>query len=424
MVHPGAARVREAATGAAVARVLFRRNFLPYFVGNLVSNSGTWFQSIAQVLLVYRLTGSPFWVGVVNFSQFAAVIFLAPAAGTAADRFDRKRLVVAMQASAALLAGFLALVTAADRATTPIVIGVALALGVTTAMTTPALQAIVPALVTRSELRAAVALNAVTFNLSRALGPIAGVFVIARYGVPTAFTVNALSYLALVGGILLVDSLGERAPTSDRPRLRDSLRMVRAEPSLLAPVLIVGVVSLTADPVNTLTPVFATEVFGRPDTFTGYLVGAFGLGAVVAAFAVTGRRAPPYRLMVATLALMSLGMTAFALSANEAIALGGLFVGGFGYLSSVTAATSLLHLEVEDSHRGRVMALWSLSFHGSRPIGSLVDGAIASLAGLRVAGLVMVLPALSGCLGLALLLARSASRDEREPLRRSRAGGS
>lgn len=392
--------------GASVARVLLRRNFWPYFAGNLLSNSGTWFQTMAQVLLVYRLTGSPFLVGVVNFAQFAAVIALAPVAGSAADRFDRRRLVVASQLTAAALAAALAFVTAAGAATPTLVITVALALGVTTAIATPALQAIVPSLVTRAELPAAVALNAVTFNLSRALGPIAAVFVIAQYDIPTAFAVNSASYLALVVGMYLVSARVARDAPSEHPRLRDSFRMVRTDRALLVPLVVVGLVSLTADPVNTLTPAFATQLFGQPDTFTGFLVGAFGAGAVVAAFAVTGRHAPSYRLMVVTLALLAGGIATFVIARNEPVALMGLFVGGFGYLASVTAATSLLHLAVEESHRGRVMALWSLSFHGSRPVGSLVDGAVASLAGVRIAGAVMVLPALSGCLGLAVLVVR------------------
>lgn len=392
-----------AGSSPGVGRVLIDRNFWPYFLGNLLSNSGTWFQNIAQVLLVYRLTGSPFLVGVVNFSQFAAVIFLAPVAGNAADRCDRRRLVIGNQICAAALAGLLALLTAIGEPSPAVVIGVALALGVTMALSTPALQAIVPSLVTRDQLPAAVALNAITFNLSRALGPIAGVFVIARWDIPTAFAINSLSYLALVVALIFVSPAPRQIQINGHFRLRDSVRTVRADRMLLAPLIVVGLVSLTADPVNTLSPAFATEVFGRPDTFTGFLVGAFGAGAVVAALLVTGRWRPSYRLIAVTLGLLSLGMGTFAVSSTEVVGLAGLFVGGFGYLSSVTAATSLLQLEVSDHQRGRVMALWSLSFHGSRPVGSLVDGAVASLSSIRLAGMAMVLPALAGCLGLSAL---------------------
>lgn len=393
----------ESPTRPGVGRVLANRNFWPYFLGNLASNSGTWFQNIAQVLLVYRLTGSPFLVGVVNFSQFAAVLFLAPFAGIAADRFDRRRLVIVMQILAAGLAALLAVMVAIGQPSPFAVIGVALALGVTTAFSTPALQAIVPSLVSRAELPAAIALNAVTFNLSRALGPIAGVFVIARWDIPTALAINALSYVALIVALVAVTPLTAQVTPSERPRLRDSARIVRAKSELWIPLAVVGLVSLTADPVNTLTPSFATDVFSRPDTFTGYLVGAFGAGAVLAAVLVTGRWHPSQRLMVVTLGLMALGIGTFALSTTELVGLVGLFVGGFGYLSSVSAATSLLQLDLADEHRGRTMGLWSISFHGTRPIASLIDGTIAATIGIRAAGLIMAVPALVGCLGLAVL---------------------
>lgn len=396
-----------------VGRVLARRNFWPYLAGNLLSSSGTWFQNIAQVLLVYRLTGSSFLVGVVNFSQFAAIIFLAPIAGNAADRFDRRRLVVATQISASVLAASLAVITAAGAATPAIVIGIALALGVTLALSTPALQAIVPSLVPRAEMPAAVALTAVSFNLSRALGPVTAVLVIARFDIAMAFALNSLSYLALVAAMFAIRDRGIREPVSSRPRLRDSLTMVRSSPALFAPLLVVGLVSLSADPVNTLTPAFSTEVYGRPDTFTGWLVGAFGAGAVVAALTVSGKWTPSYRLIVVTLAMLGGGIATFALSSNEAVGVVALFVAGVGFLSSVTASTSLLHLEIGESHRGRVMALWSLSFHGSRPIGSLVDGALASLATIHVAGLVMAGPAFVGSLGLLLRLVKRKVRTER-----------
>jgi MFS family permease len=384
-----------------IGRVLVLRNFWPYFTGNLLSNAGTWFQNIAAVLLVYRLTRSPFLVGVVNFSQFAAVLFLAPIAGPAADRFDRRRLIVITQLAAVLLALLLALLTATEAATPAIVIAMTLALGVTTALATPALSALVPSLVSRAELPSAVALVSVTFNLARALGPIAAVFVIANFGIAAAFAVNALSFLALVAGLALVQPRGLGPPSGVRPRLRESVALVGSRRALLAPLLVVAAVSLTSDPVNTLTPSFSTDIYGAADTFTGYLVGAFGAGAVTAAFTLIPRSTPSYRLIVLTLALQAVGMVVFALSTTEVVGLISLFIAGFGFLGSITTSTSLLHLALEDAHRGRVMALWSVAFQGSRPVGSLVDGALASLAGIRIAGMVMAVPALAASLGLA-----------------------
>ena len=396
---------------ALPSRVMVSRGYGPFFVGNLLSNSGTWFQNIAQVLLIYRLTESTFLVGVVNFAQFAAILFLAPIAGSAADRFDRKRLLIATQSGAFILSAGLAIVTRADLASAPVVVAFALGIGVTTAFSTPAMQALVPALVTRDELPAAVALTAVTFNLSRAIGPVVGVLVVSNWGIAAAFALNSLSYVVLIVALLILRPRPFERQKGARPKLFESFRMVRRDVALSALVVTVGIASLTADPVNTLTPAFSTEFFDRPDTFTGFLVGAFGAGAVLAAFVVS-RWTPSFKVLAVTLGFMFVGMTGFAFSSTAAVGLATLFVTGFGYLGSVTVSTSILQLSLDDAHRGRVMALWSLSFHGVRPVGSLADGFVASTVGLRAAAMMMAIPAFLGALRVGLLSRRGVVAPE------------
>ncbi len=195
---------------ASGLRVLRDANFWPYFAGNLFSNCGTWFQNLAQALLIYRLTGSTLLVGVVNFAQFVGTFALAPWAGAAADRFDRRRLMIVTQLLAVVVTGVLALFAAAGAATTPVVISLALVLGITTAFSVPAMQALVPLLVPTHELAGAVALNSVTFNLARAVGPVLGAIVVERFGIPAAFALNALSYLALVVALLVIEPRSSR----------------------------------------------------------------------------------------------------------------------------------------------------------------------------------------------------------------------
>jgi MFS family permease len=373
--------------------VLRDRNFWPYFAGNLMSNCGTWFQNLAQALLIYRLTGSTLLVGVVNFSQFVGTFALAPWAGSAADRYDRRRLMLATQMVAVVVTAGLAAVAAADAATAPVVIGLALVLGVTTAFSVPAMQALVPLLVGAEGLAGAVALNSVTFNLARAVGPVMGAVVIARFGIPTAFAINALSYLALVAALLVIHPRPQAPPDRRRPRIRDSLTLVARDRRLGFLLLAVVALSLTSDPVNTLTPGFATELFHRSDTVAGVLVGAFGAGAVVAAFSAGRHRRHLDRWIATTLAVLAGGMAAFAVAPDIGLALPALAVGGFGYLAANTAATTAIQLGTEDALRGRVMALWSVAFLGVRPFGSLADGAVASTAGLRAAALTMAVPA-------------------------------
>jgi MFS family permease len=327
------------------------------------------------------------------------MLLLAPWTGSVADRFDRRRLLLVTQPVSALLAGLLALVTALDLATPPLVICLVLAVGVVSAFSTPAQLALIASLVPPRELPSAVALNSMTFNLARAAGPALAALTIATLGLAEAFAVNAATYLIFVGALLFLHPRPQERAARGESRLRDSLALVRREPKLLAYLLIVAAVGFASDPVNTLAPAFAEE-FEYADTVSGLIIGVFGAGAVTAAFIVAGRTAGSRRRIMATLLLMGLGMTAFALSPWLELGFVFLFLAGLGYLSSNTAATSRLQLEVAETQRGRIMALWSVAFLGLRPIASLVDGAIASAAGVRVAGVVLALPVFACAAGL------------------------
>lgn len=392
----------DGARRGSALRVLGRRNFLPFFVGNLLSNCGTWFQNIAQSLLIYRLTGSAFMVGVVNFAQFAGVVLLAPWTGAAADRYDRKRLIIVTQVGSMLVTGALAVLAARGEGTVPVVLALALLLGLIMAFAPPALQAILPSLVSREDMGAAIAMNSVTFNLSRAVGPVAGALIVARFGIAWAFALNALSYAALIAGVLLVHPHAQPPRPARRPRLSESLRLVRDDRELALLLAAVAAVSITMDPVNTLGPIFATQLFGRPDTVAGVLIGAFGAGAVLASFFPAARSDTPLPRVGVLIGVMALGMAGFAVAPGFGVSLAVLAVAGFGYLSGQTRATTLLQFRVADEQRGRIMALWSVAFLGSRPIASLLDGALASAAGPRVATLAMTLPAIAVAAALVL----------------------
>jgi MFS family permease len=197
----------------------------------------------------------------------------------------------------------------------------------------------------------------------------------------------------LVVGVLLVQPAARVLATRSEARLRESLKLVRDNPRLLAFLLIVTVVGFASDPINTEAPAFA-HAFGRPDTDAGYLIGAFGAGAVIAAFLLAGRVAGSRRRMLTTLALLGAGVIGFSVAPTLPVGYGFLAVAGFGYLASNTSATSRLQLDVAAHQRGRIMALWSVAFLGLRPIASLSDGAIAGAFGVRSAGVVLALPAL------------------------------
>jgi MFS family permease len=374
----------------AAFQVATQRQFGPYFLGNALSASGTWFQNLAASLLVYRLTHSPFLLGVLTFAQFLPILVLAPWAGAAADRFDRRRILLVSQSAAVVLSATLGVLAFADVVNEWFVIGFGLLLGLVSGISSPAQLALVSSLVQPRDLGAAIALNSMTFNLARAIGPALAAAVIAAFGIPVAFLVNAGSYLVFVCALLLVHPRAQQRAAS--APLRESLALLRSNPRLLWLLFVVMAVGFASDPVNTEAPAFA-QAFGYSDTVAGLIIGVFGAGAVSAALFFAGREGSP-RLTVATLTILAAGIVAFSLSPSLWVGFLFLFVAGFGYLAANARATTQLQLEVDERQRGRIMALWGIAFLGLRPFASLVDGAVADLAGVRVAGVLLALPAL------------------------------
>ncbi len=376
--------------------LILDRNFGPYFVGNLASNIGTWFQQITAAVVMFEITGSALMVGMVGVSQFLPSLVLAPWTGAAADRFDRRRLLMSVQTVAAVTAALLALLTAVVGlevfpAAWPL-LAASLVIGLVNAMSVPAQQALVPALVPSRDLDGAVALNSVTYNLARAIGPAVGAAVLVTWGAAAAFGVNALSFLVLVTALLVVRS--RPLPPPRRSSVWVGFQHVRTDPTLA--VLLVGLTALGfgIDPVLTLTPAlaqqYANTTFTDPEALVGLLISAFGAGAMVATLAIGWARARWDHIPMATtgLVLLCLGTASLGLAPTAWIALGGLVVAGAGYLVGVTSLTSAMHLRTPEHLRGRIMALWGVAFLGSRPVAALLDGAIADLTSPQTATLV------------------------------------
>jgi MFS family permease len=392
----------SSAVGPAAAFALIRdRTFGPYFFGNALSASGTWFQNLAAALLIYRQTHSSLLLGVLNFSQFIPILVLAPWTGGVADRWNRRALLLVSQNAAVVLSGGLGLLAYWGLAPPAVVIADAVALGVVSAFSAPAQQALMASLVDDRDVPTAVALNSITFNLARAVGPATAALAVEYLGIPAAFGLNAASYLVFVGALLLVGPQAQQLADRSVGSIRASVELLRRRPQLVVFLVIVAAVGFASDPVNTLAPAWA-HAFGRKDTVAGYIIGAFGAGAVTAGFVVAGRVGGSRRRMFLTLLLLGGGITGFALTPWLPLALPVLFVAGVGYLASNTHATSRLQLGVEPWERGRIMALWSVAFLGLRPFASIVDGAIAGALGVRAAGVLLALPALACAVWMAV----------------------
>jgi MFS family permease len=375
-------------------QVLVSRDFGVFFVGSSLSNIGTWFQNIAAGLLVYELTRSTLLVGAVNFAQFIGAFLLAPVAGAAADRFDRRRLLMVSQLGAAVVGGGLAVLTALGLVNTPVVVLAASLLGLALAFMVPALLSLVPLLVPRADLDAAVSLNSVTFNLARAVGPVLGALVVERAGYALAFGLNAASFVAFVLALLLVRPRHQERATGPRPKLLETVRLIRSRPVWLALLVSVMAVSTSTDPVNTLTPELAKDVFDGRDLHVGLLVGSFGGGATVTAIALIGWVRRRRHALVGAMVVQGLGLASVAVAPSLPWAMAGFAVSGGGFLAAITRGTVRLQAEVPDDQLGRVMALWSLAFVGTRPLAALVDGVAAELMGARGALVVLAIPVL------------------------------
>jgi len=372
-------------------RALRVRNYRLFFVGNLSSNLGTFCQSIAQSLLVFRLTDSTALVGVVNFAQYAAVPVLAPMAGSIADRYDRRRVLIGVQLSAMAVSAVLTVLAATGRATAWTVIALAALLGVTGAFQFPISRALAPLLISERNLGRAINLDSVSVNLARALGPVAGALIVARFGVSWAFGINAASFGVLAFALMLVHPQ-QQAGLGTRSSFVEGLRIVRRRPLLALLLFIVAACAIGADPPVTLGPELAHR-FGGGDALAGLILGAFGAGGVAGAF-VAGAESPRHHRKVGRLlCLLAGGIALFAVSGVLPLTLTGAFVAGFGYLSAQTRTSTLLVRSTADAERGRVMALWSIAFIGTRPLASLLDGLLADYVDLRLAALVMGVPA-------------------------------
>lgn len=276
-------------------------------------------------------------------------------------------------------------------------------IGLGAATILPSLQAVVPSLVERRDLDRAIALNSMTFNIARSIGPIAAGATVAALGAEWAFGINALTFVPLLVVLLVIRPRGEVEPDDDSSAdVREGVRWILDRREVIAVLAATLIVGWTSDPFSTLMPALA-ESLGGGDATVGLLVGSFGLGAALTApwFDRVKARVDRERIVPVALLISSVGLATVALAPVTPIALAGAAVSGSGFLLGVTGTNSELQKAMPEHLRGRVMAWWSVAFLGCRPIAAVVDGAIADLTDVRVAIGVSATVALTGAtLGL------------------------
>ena len=370
------------------------RNYRLFFAGQAISLVGTWMQQVAQAWLVLQLTHDPIWLGIVAAAQFIPVMVLGLFAGVAADALPKRRVLIWTQIAMMLLAAVLAALVMSGVVQVWMILLLAFLLGIANAVDMPVRQSFAIELVGREDVGNAVALNSAMFNGARVVGPAAAGLTIAAFGIGPAFAINALSFLAVIVGLRLMDERELRVagriarPESARAvvlNLREGLAYVRRTQVVLLAVVVVGTVATVGMNFGVLIPAFAQNELGSGAAGYGFLMAASGVGSLLAAMRlVFGGRPRPVRLATGALILGAASL-ALATTREFPVAMALMVLVGFGSILMAATGNTTIQLAVPDHLRGRVMSVYTTVFSASVPIGGLAMGAVASAFGVAVA---------------------------------------
>ncbi len=366
------------------------RNFQLYFGGQLISNIGTWMQIIAQSWLVYQIGHSEITLGWVAFAGALPMLVVSPFAGVVVDRFSRQKLLIMTQTGAMLLAFILAYLSFSNIVKEWHIIVLASFMGLVNAFDAPARQSFVPEMVGKEDLPNAIALNSIMFNSSRVIGPAIGGLLLVIFGAAWCFTINGISFIAVIIGLLLMKLPNLPRHTysgSHFEQLVDGIRYTVHDHEMFALILIALVFSVFGMSYTTILPAFVEKNLGMGSMAYGWLNALTGLGAVAGAYLVArgfGSRNRGKWLIIANFSFAILMlifgfMTSFPVTLILAVGLGLCFIIQF------TTINTLLQLRVEDKYRGQVMALYSITFFGFAPFGNLAIGFLGQNINLRFA---------------------------------------
>jgi len=370
---------------AARFSALSFRDFRLFWFGQLISLSGTWMQSVAQGWLVYSLTKSPFYLGLVAAANSLPILLFTLIGGVVADRFPKRNLLLITQALSVIPAILLGVLTSMEIATVWHVALLAFFLGTINAIDIPTRQSFLAEMVGKGHIVNAIALNSAAFNGARIIGPMIAGLTIAYLGIPACFFLNAASFVAVIAALSRIKIKGEIKIGSEGI-LKDFMKgiaFMRGSREIIHVMLLITVFSLVGLPYISLLPVFAAEVFNEGAKGFGFLVGASGLGALTAALSIAlkGDIKDKTRFMSYSGLCFSIALFAFSLSNIFPVSMFVIMFGGWGMVSYLAAANSYIQVSVPDELRGRVMSVYSFVFLGTVPIGNSIMGVIADKAG-------------------------------------------
>lgn len=353
------------------------RNYRAYFLGSAVSVSGTWMQRVAQDWLVLQLTHDGVALGVASALQFAPVLVLGAWGGAVIDRVDRRRLLLLTQFLSALLAAVLALVCATGVVTLWMVYALTLGLGVVTVFDSPARQTFVAEMVGTDKVINAQSLYSTVHNTGRLVGPALAGIVIAWLGIASAFAINALSFVAMIVALASMDvgALLRVPPAARAPRqVREGLAYLWTHRELRASIVLIAIVGVFGQNFRVVLPLLAQNTYHGGAQSYGYLTAALGLGAVTGALGSAARSRSSLRGLL--LACLAFGAANLLVAVAPSFVLALAVIVGVGVTNIIfnTVGRTLMIISSEPAMRGRVMALYTIVFLGSTPIGGPIVG--------------------------------------------------
>lgn len=374
------------ARGRGTFAAFRHRDFRLFYSGQILSLVGTWMQSTAQGWLVLELTDSELLLGLVTAAGSLPILLFTLYAGVVADRRDKRDIILAAQCASLLLALALAVLTGTGRITIGWILGLVFLLGIANAFEIPTRQSFFVELVGKEDLTNAIALNSSAFNLTRVVGPALAGMLIGTAGIAACFFANAVSYLAVIAGLLAMRRRPARpAPAAEslRETMGEGFRFILSRRLTTALVGLVAIASIFGFPYAMLLPVFARDVLHAGAPGLGWLLSATGAGALaggitVAVIAERVRRGP---LLLASAASFAVLIGAFSFSRYLPLSLVLLAGAGFSVIPFTATVNALLQSLVPDALRGRVMGVYVFMFIGMTPLGSLQAGAMARWLG-------------------------------------------
>ena len=374
----------DLARPSGLIAVFRHRNYRLFFTGQIVSLMGSWMQNTAQPWLVYSLTHSPLLLGVTSFCSTVPVFFLTPFGGMIADRVDRRRFLLITQSAAMLQATLLAVLTLTGQVKVWEIIGLALTMGLINAFDIPSRQSMTLDMVGREDLRHAISLNSMMFNVARIVGPTLAGFLIAIWGEGVCFALNAASFAAVLASLLLM-RLAERPPRINAHALKeiaDGYRYSFANPQIRVSLLLVAVSSLFGAAFVTMMPAVARDLIHGDSRTQGTLMAAVGAGALFGAFLLSriSEKQLAYAPAVAGL-VFGLGLIAFSHSHTLWLSVLILLPTSVSLLLLGATTNTIIQTVAHEHFRGRVISHYTQSFLGMMPWGALFLGAVAHALG-------------------------------------------